>query len=434
MVSGGDVKLNNVSGRERLRPNGPGSETAIVYQEPDSGAHWEKVDECSPDDDSSFVYQRYSSESGIWRRDLYSMQDHSVGTGTINSVNFNIRVKRYVQSARDGWAMVAFRTNGTTYNGNVYQITPYDTWTNYSETFTTNPSTGVAWTWSEIDNLEIGVSLKMEYSFFLGSATGCTQVYAEVDYGSSVTSGDVTSIAVSPTIGGATWDTFAASQTLPSGTDITYNILNAGDDSIICGPISAASAASGYDISGCAGGSTIKLYAELSSDGSSTPLLHDWSVICSAPSTPTPTPTITPTVTPTVTPTITPTTTPTATPTQEGNGTGCFIATASSIDPDNDGSVLALRGFRDEYLIKSSVGSGIVSTYYTMSPPIAQYIYDNPSLKPAVRLGLIPVTAVSSAAISLTLLQKSLLIAGLLLLLSIPVILFYIRRSYRQRI
>jgi hypothetical protein len=62
-------------------------------------------------------------------------------------------------------------------------------------------------------------------------------------------------------------------------TSITYKILRASDDYVLC-TITAAQAAAGYDISSCASGfSSIKLRAEFSTNNTSqTPILYDWRV------------------------------------------------------------------------------------------------------------------------------------------------------------
>ncbi len=69
---------------------------------------------------------------------------------------------------------------------------------------------------------------------------------------------------------------------------------------------------------------------------------------------------------------------------------GCFIATAaygSSLQP----KVMMLRRFRDRVLNQSVIGRWLVKTYYSISPAIAQFIEDNPGLKPVVRASLLPV-------------------------------------------
>ncbi len=71
-------------------------------------------------------------------------------------------------------------------------------------------------------------------------------------------------------------------------------------------------------------------------------------------------------------------------------GGGCFIATAafgSYLDP----RVEVLRSFRDNYLLKNSLGEAFVSFYYEISPPIAEYISKHESLRTATRWALTPI-------------------------------------------
>jgi hypothetical protein len=87
----------------------------------------------------------------------------------------------------------------------------------------------------------------------------------------------------------------------------------------------------------------------------------------------------------------------TATPTSAG---WCFIATAAY------GTLLAeeiqiLREFRDEYLLTNPLGQGLVDVYYSISPPIADFITEHPSLKPIVRAGLMPVVAMCSIVLDI---------------------------------
>ena len=93
-----------------------------------------------------------------------------------------------------------------------------------------------------------------------------------------------------------------------------------------------------------------------------------------------------------------------------------FIATAA-YGSYLDSHVETLRDFRDQYLVTNPVGSGLISLYYKLSPPLAEFIDDHPALKPIVRAALMPAVAMSAVAVSTTLAEK-LAIVGVILLVS----------------
>jgi len=95
---------------------------------------------------------------------------------------------------------------------------------------------------------------------------------------------------------------------------------------------------------------------------------------------------------------------------------GCFIATAAYGTPMTD-EIQVLRRFRDEYLLTSSLGQALVDLYYRVSPPIAEFITEHPSLKPLMRAGLAPAAAMSAIVVNTTLAQKA-AIVGLLVVFS----------------
>jgi len=72
-----------------------------------------------------------------------------------------------------------------------------------------------------------------------------------------------------------------------------------------------------------------------------------------------------------------------------GGGGGCFIATAaygSYLDPH----VMVLRHFRDNVLLKTSIGTAFVKFYYKHSPPIADFIAHHAILRLLMRFALTP--------------------------------------------
>ena len=151
---------------ETLRPDAIGDETALT---PSAGANWECVDEETPDEAGTTVYH---STVATWKRDLYNLPAHSVGSGTINSVKVYCRCYVLAGSAN---AKCILKSNSTVTEGSSQAIS--GSWVTYSEQWNDNPADS-AWEWADIDALQIGVSLLPA-----GAVTPrCTQVYVEVDY------------------------------------------------------------------------------------------------------------------------------------------------------------------------------------------------------------------------------------------------------------
>lgn len=159
---------------EILRPNGPGSETSITAQYPASGAHWDKVNGAAFDD-SREIY----TQSQTFQRDLYALQNHTEGSGVITSITIFIAMRSTDAHDNGGIAQTS-QKSGSIVSDGAYFYSPGDSfWHIYSQTFTTNPATGAAYTWAEIDALEVGVSLK---STLYGFTCYCGQMYVAVNY------------------------------------------------------------------------------------------------------------------------------------------------------------------------------------------------------------------------------------------------------------
>jgi C1A family cysteine protease len=110
-----------------------------------------------------------------------------------------------------------------------------------------------------------------------------------------------------------------------------------------------------------------------------------------------------------------------------GGGGGCFIATAafgSALEP----RVVTLREFRDVYLLPSHSGRAFVELYYALSPPMADIIAANESLRTGVRAVLAPVVAASE-----TLLGAGCEVVGLIGWLGAAMILFCGARQGSRR-
>ena len=107
----------------------------------------------------------------------------------------------------------------------------------------------------------------------------------------------------------------------------------------------------------------------------------------------------------------------------------CFIATAAYGTPMAE-EIQILREFRDEYLLTNPLGQALVGLYYRVSPPIAEFIAEHPSLKLIVRTGLLPALVVSAVAINTTPAGKT-VIVGLLVLVPVALAVWATRRRGR---
>ena len=150
-----------------LRPNGAGNATLISGQLPGAGAHWDKVDDVRPDWNTTYVVQTMAAQ----QYDRYAVPAYT-GVGTINKVT----VYAAVASTNTQGMCTVIRTHSTNYYGSAQGNTG---WTVINTEYTTNPNTGFAWTWAEIDAMEAGVRLYP----IPPAGDFCTQVYAVVNYG-----------------------------------------------------------------------------------------------------------------------------------------------------------------------------------------------------------------------------------------------------------
>ena len=147
-----------------IRPNGTGDYADLIS----SGctSNWQCVDEEISDDDVSFIENSFND----WIIDTYGA-DNPAGSGTIDSLVVFMRVRNNGSSQQ---ARTALLVDGSEFYGTNQNLDGVTSYTDYSTTYINNPDILAAWTWTELNNIQIGVSL-------IGPAR-CTQVWAEVFY------------------------------------------------------------------------------------------------------------------------------------------------------------------------------------------------------------------------------------------------------------
>ena len=155
-----------------LRPSGVGAVTDINTQVPATGEHWDKVDE-DPANDSDYVLQT-DIINGIFKDDVYLIPD-TIFSGDIGSIEVYMRLRRGTSVSVRG--KVTIRTHELLYYGSEEALGV--TFENFYKEWTNNPNTSAPWTWTEILDLQIGVSLKSDKN--LGNNAYCSQVYVEIN-------------------------------------------------------------------------------------------------------------------------------------------------------------------------------------------------------------------------------------------------------------
>jgi hypothetical protein len=114
--------------------------------------------------------------------DSYGLPDHSSETGTINSVKIcvNARVAAMNVSSTEFY----IGCNGGNWHLEVSTTTSPAFWLDFNNSWSTNPSTSSAWTWSDIDSLRASIRfVTVKGGGKFASVVGdCSQIYVEVDY------------------------------------------------------------------------------------------------------------------------------------------------------------------------------------------------------------------------------------------------------------
>jgi hypothetical protein len=89
------------------------------------------------------------------KKETFTFAPPSNANGTIQSVNFYMRAYHNGTKATSIYPLFYFPETGDTLTASPVSLTSTDT--TYSQTYTTNPDTGAAWTWSDLTDLQYGV-------------------------------------------------------------------------------------------------------------------------------------------------------------------------------------------------------------------------------------------------------------------------------------
>jgi len=163
-----------------LRPAAAGDEENINNATSGAGNHWSDVDDITSDGDTTIVYEETNDDS--YYRDLYDPPLLGSCAGTINSVTVIGLCRRYgtPSSARVSLKL-ACKTHATVYEGDAEILS--NSYALYQKKWKLNPNTSSAWTWDEINELQIGLAMRDADGDGVNNvASMCTKLYVEINY------------------------------------------------------------------------------------------------------------------------------------------------------------------------------------------------------------------------------------------------------------
>jgi len=159
-----------------LRPNAAGSITQLA-KSGSGGNNYDRVDEETAND-ADYVWN--SDDITSSKYDLYNIPNHGAESGDISKIAIYGRCKKTGMNA--GSCAFCLRTGSTTtYYSTTWRPSSY---AEYNKEWSTNPRTGVAWTWTDIDGLQIGFQGNNAYdSEMPGNAyLYCSQLWVVITY------------------------------------------------------------------------------------------------------------------------------------------------------------------------------------------------------------------------------------------------------------
>jgi len=161
-----------------LRPNAAGSTTQLNAQ--GSGtANWDRVDEVTADGATTYVR---GTGDDTWQSDTYNIPDQTL-SGTITNVRIYIVALESTSRPSDtyGRTAICIGTGSIQYGTQLDLTTSWASYYTDYATKTGNLGTG-DWTWTNINNLQIGVGLQSHDSSGTMRYAECTQVWVEITY------------------------------------------------------------------------------------------------------------------------------------------------------------------------------------------------------------------------------------------------------------
>ncbi|NMB82938.1 MAG: hypothetical protein GYA14_14090 [Ignavibacteria bacterium] len=167
-----------------LRPTSDGDSKECSIYPTSPTTHYDKVDEATSDSDSTYIYAS-SMLDIISKLDLFNKPDIT-GNLKISQVKVYAKAKKQSGTTATYQVCLSIKIGGTVYNSSFSTTTT--SYANYSNVWTTNPYTGNPWNWEDINNLQIGATIKVGGNSEVVQRVHITQIWAEVTTNIEITS------------------------------------------------------------------------------------------------------------------------------------------------------------------------------------------------------------------------------------------------------
>lgn len=162
-----------------LRPNAPGDRTQLaLFGSAPCPDNYCYVKEATPDEWNSCVFNQWPYTK--WWRDLYHIPNLDLShIRPIDQVHLTGRFSFRGAPASASRARLLIKTHGNQYASDTFSPLP-PTFENRHWHIYTNPFTNLAWTYEEVNDLQIGVMLYCYDSMGRVTMSFCTQLYCKI--------------------------------------------------------------------------------------------------------------------------------------------------------------------------------------------------------------------------------------------------------------
>jgi hypothetical protein len=178
-----NVLPNAIQNMENLLPVAAGDQTEFNTQYPDTGANYDKVSDISAKDSDTYIS---TAGSNPWQTDLFTLSPFNgmSGLAKISNVTISLRVSSGGDDKVD--LMAVLKTNGQVYASSSLPIKGAD-FVDVQWVCPINPNSGKAWTYNDINTLQVGLTAKGHDK----NPLVCTSFYVTVGYSYTYIEGSV---------------------------------------------------------------------------------------------------------------------------------------------------------------------------------------------------------------------------------------------------